>query len=294
MILKGLHLKSAPRSEKWYFTQYNDNTYRITRVKSVRESGWETEQTKENFIIPQVENEEVQRCSLSRTKRRIRELSLANNFSHFATITINSNSCDRYSLEEVQNLLKKTIKAYKRKYGDFAYLFITEKHKDGAFHFHGLVKGLSDNDLYINNNGFYSSHMFDTIGFNSFSIIKEYNKTCNYIMKYITKECVKNANNQIYIRSRNLIEPLHYEISPLPPTFNFKFSNDYVDISDFCNLDMSPHELLNMINYLSVGGNYNILSNNIIIKAIKLYNIVKNKSFVQCKKGEKHGEIQDN
>lgn len=247
MILKGLHLKSAPRSTKYYFTQYNETTFRITRVKSVRESGWETKQTKENFLIPQTESEEIQRISLSRSRRRIRELALANDFKYFATLTINSNSCDRYSLEETQELVRKTIKAYKRKYGEFAYLFITEKHKDGAFHFHGLVKGLSDNDLYINNNGFNSSHMFDTIGYNSFSCIKSTTRVANYILKYITKDCIKNANNQIYFRSRNLKEPIHYEIAPLPSSFKWKYSNDYVDISDFCVTDMTHDELMQNI-----------------------------------------------
>lgn len=92
-----------------------------------------------------------------------------------------------------------------------------------------------------------SSNFFDTIGFNSFSRIKSINKSANYIMKYITKECIKNDNNQIYIRSRNLKEPLHYEIAPLPPTFNWKYSNDYVDITDFCNCDMTSQELLSNI-----------------------------------------------
>lgn len=252
MFILGNFFKSAPRSTKYYFTQYNENTYRITRVKSVREKGWETSQSKDNFIIPQVENAESLRCSLSRTKKRIRELALTNDFRYFVTLTINSNSCDRYSLSQCQDLIKKKMKAYKRKYNDLAYIFITEKHKDGAFHFHGLMKGLSDSDIYENNFGYLSSHFFDSIGYNSFSIIKNYNKTCNYILKYITKDCIKNDNNQIYFRSRNLKEPLHYEIAPLPYSFEWKFSNDYVDITDFCNSDLSSQDLLKNIYDLNI------------------------------------------
>ena len=105
---------------------------------------------------------------MSRTKRNIREIALCNNFDYFLTFTINSKNCDRFSLDECQNTLKKLIKAYKRKYNDFSYIIITEKHKNGAFHFHGLCKGLNNNDLYINNNGYLSSHFFDKLGFNSF------------------------------------------------------------------------------------------------------------------------------
>lgn len=138
MYIIGTH--TMPRLTKYYFTQYNDNTYRITRVRNVREKGWETE--KEYSLIPQTESEELTRISLSRTKRRIRELSLSNDFEYFATLTINSKNCDRYSLSACQEMLKKHIKAYKRKYGEFAYIFITEKHKDRCFSLSRLSKGV--------------------------------------------------------------------------------------------------------------------------------------------------------
>lgn len=59
-------------------------------------------------------------------------------------------------------------------------------------------------NFYINKNGYKSHKVFDEIGFNSFSEIKDYFKCCNYILKYISKECVRNDKNQIYIRSRGL------------------------------------------------------------------------------------------
>lgn len=80
--------------------------------------------------------EELQRQSLSRTKRNIKELALCNNFQYFATVTIASTSCDRYSLIECQKKFKRKLKTIKKYNNNFKYLFITEKHKDGAFHFH--------------------------------------------------------------------------------------------------------------------------------------------------------------
>lgn len=93
-----------------------------------------------NEYIKQKDTDEVERVSLSRTRRNIRELALSNNFEYFATLTINSKNCDRFSLTECQNALRSKLKKLKRKNSNFAYLFITEKHKDNAFHFHGLVK----------------------------------------------------------------------------------------------------------------------------------------------------------
>lgn len=181
------------------------------------------------------DKEELERQSLSRTKRNIKELALCNAFTHFATITVNSEFCDRFHLQDCQDKLKYIIQErIRRKNKDFAYIFITEKHQNGSFHFHGLIKNL--NDLYINKNGYLSHKAFDEIGFNSFLEINtennnSYDKVCSYITKYITKDCVKNENNQIYISSRGLKKATKYQIK----NANFdewSFENDYCKIKD--------------------------------------------------------------
>ena len=75
----------------------------------------------------------------------------------------------------------------------------------------GLVKGIDD--FYSNEFGFLSHELFDTMGFNSFSKIRDYNKCCNYITKYITKDCVKNDAGTVYISSRGLKKASRYQIS---------------------------------------------------------------------------------
>lgn len=193
------------------------------------------EEVTKKTINNTTDKEELQRQSLSRTKRNIKEIALCNSFTHFATITINSEFCDRFHLQDCQDKLKYIIQErIRRNNKDFAYLFITEKHKDGAFHFHGLVKNL--NDLYTNQNGYLSHKAFDEIGFNSFLEINtendnSYDKVCSYITKYITKDCVKNENNQIYISSRGLKKATKYQIK----NANFdewSFENDFCKIKD--------------------------------------------------------------
>lgn len=197
--------------------------------------------------------DELDRISQSRTKREIKEIALCNAFTHFATITVNSKFCDRFSLQACQDKLKYIIKErIRRKNKDFAYIFITEKHKNGAFHFHGLIKNL--NEMYTNDNGFLSHKAFDEIGFNSFLEINEegnnsYIKVCNYITKYITKDCVKNENNQIYICSRGLKRPLKYNIENLNFE-NWDFENDFCKIKnvDISSLEFNDYKILtNMV-----------------------------------------------
>lgn len=241
--MKFIYSKQSVYNTRFFLYNYNNNNFRIVRVKSCRNSGFEEIKKRNTFV--DVNSEEIKRQSLSRTKRNIRELALCNDFEYFATFTVNSEKCDRYVLNDVQDKLKKILHKIKRNNKDFAFLIITEKHKDGAFHFHGLIKGISD--LYVNENGYLSSQIFDNeLGFNSFSKIKDYTKCCNYITKYITKDCVKNSHNQIYISSRGLKKATKEEFSNID--FIPTFTNEYVSIKDFTLDSLSKEELLYLIN----------------------------------------------
>lgn len=217
------------RKPRYFLYTYNNNNFRIVKVKSCKISGFEEMKDKGDSSFIDVNSEESQRCSISRTKRNIRELALCNDFSYFCTLTVSSENCDRYSLQQCQNELKKILHKIKRNNKNFGFLIITEKHKDGAFHFHGLIKGIDD-FLYVNNNGYFSCKFFDDLGYNSFSKIKDYTKTCNYITKYITKDCIKNEHNQVYISSRGLLKAQREEYKSID--FIPSFSNDYCDILD--------------------------------------------------------------
>lgn len=232
--------KNSVYDTKYFLYQYNDDNIRIVCQKYSRNSGFEEVQRDHIFS----DKEEVERISLSRTRRNIRELALSNNFEYFATLTINSSSCDRFSLTECQNILRRKLKTLKQYNKNFAYIFITEKHKNGAYHFHGLVKGIDN--FYINKYGYLSHKTFDQIGFNSFSKIKDYNKCCNYITKYITKDCVKNEQGTVYISSRGLKKASRYQIGAID--IDWQYENDFCKIKDFQISHTDPDVLLSLMN----------------------------------------------
>lgn len=232
--------KNQVYDTRYYLYQYNDETIRLCCQKYHRKKGFE--EVGSNKIS--IGSDEVERVSISRTRRNIRELGLCNNFEYFATLTINSEHADRFSLTACQELLRKKLKKLKRKNSEFAYLFITEKHKNGAFHFHGLIKGIDD--FYINDNGYLSHPIFDEIGFNSFSKIKDYSKCCNYITKYITKDCVKNEAGTVYISSRGLKKADKYEIKPI--SCDWSFENDFCKIKDINFSQLTKEEILQIYN----------------------------------------------
>lgn len=217
------------------------------------------------YDIPQnkvTNQKEIERISLSRTKRKIKEICLCNDFKYFVTLTINSKNADRFSLQECQDKLSKLIKAYSKRFSrrnlKFHYILITEKHKNGAFHFHGLFSDLLENDIYINSNGYISSYFFDNgLGFCSFSKIKDILKCSNYITKYITKECIKNEHNQIYICSKGLLRAEVYDLparkvlknSTITKDF-WTYSNDYCKIKDFHYNDLADKDKMFLfVNY---------------------------------------------
>lgn len=176
---------------------YNDTYWSLLNVNDEVFKKYEYKSNLKNYNVSE---EEKKRISLSRTKRRIKDICLCNNFQFFVTMTVSSKIKDynRFDLENCVDNCKKIMHKLKRKSKDFKFIFIIEKHESGAYHFHGMMKNLPENDIYINKNGYMSSHIIDTLGFNSFSKIEDYNKACNYLTKYITKNCCRTDNNQIF------------------------------------------------------------------------------------------------
>lgn len=190
-------------NEKHLIKKYKDFS-EIILLKACKASGFECINKKH------YSSNEISRISSSRVKSKIRDYALMNDFQYFYTQTINSNY-DRFNLEEFKTLILKKFKAYKRINKDFIYLIIFEKHKNGAFHLHGLVGGLGI-DLHKNNNGYDTLEFFTDIGFNSLSKIKDKERVSNYILKYISKDITKTLSGYSYFHSKNLKLPIKEEI----------------------------------------------------------------------------------
>lgn len=87
-------------------------------------------------------------CNISRTRSIIWELSMCNEFEYFVTFTLNKNKMDRYDLDDFILKLGQFIRDYRKsRNSDIQYLLVPEKHKDGAWHMHGLMRGIKPEDL---------------------------------------------------------------------------------------------------------------------------------------------------
>lgn len=154
--------------------------------------------------------------SVSRAKRKIYDFGICNDWTHFLTITFNSKKINRFDLLEVKNKFLKYLRNYTRIDSDFKYLVVPELHKNGALHFHGLVRFGLNSRIYLKKfkSNIFNHDLFTKIfGFNRFiEIIEKSNAIITYIVKYVSKEVNKIFRNY-YFHSKNLNEPLKIQIT---------------------------------------------------------------------------------
>ena len=125
-----LYSQNSVYEPKTFLYKYNETSYKISYIKNCRKSGFESLTKLSKNSILKTDKAELERISLSRTKRNIFEICMSNDFEYFVTLTISPKFCIRNDLEQVQMELKKLLKAYKRKNNSFGYILITEHHLD--------------------------------------------------------------------------------------------------------------------------------------------------------------------
>ncbi len=162
-----------------------------------------------NYINRCKVNDEKLDSNISRARTSVIELSLCNPWEHFVTLTLNPNKYDRYNLDKYIKDLGQFIRDQRKKYGtDIKYLLIPEQHKDGAWHMHGFLHGLTDNMLSVNDNGYMDWLDYSKkFGFCSVDMIKHKERASFYISKYISKDFrsgVVKLNAKMYYCSRGL------------------------------------------------------------------------------------------
>lgn len=226
-----------------YITDYynikelNANVYKLTYCKMpIKRRGFEEEK---RLNRGRDVNDEKLDNNIARARTRVFEYAVCNDFEYFITLTINGDKLDRYDLNGYIKKLGQFIRNYRRDYGaNIQYLLIPEKHKDGAWHLHGLVKGIPKNHLHINENGYLDWQKYkDRFGYCSLDRIRSKEAVSRYITKYIGKSFdtdrgVTDKERKLYYCSRGLKKPVkikegimyRYQLKKIP----FKFENDYV------------------------------------------------------------------
>lgn len=177
--------------------------------------------------------------NLVRAKSKVFEYSMCNKFDYFVTLTLDKNKYDRHNLNKYIKDLGQFIRNYRRDYNvNIQYLLIPEQHKDGAWHMHGLIKGIPEEHLTVNSNGYKDWQAYSVkFGYMSIDSIRSQEAISKYITKYITKALevgggVTEKNKKLYYCSRGLYTAEKVKEGTLTSRelekVTFDYENDYV------------------------------------------------------------------
>lgn len=152
--------------------------------------------------------------NISRAKSKIFEYAFCNDWDYFVTMTIDEDKLDRYDLQTYVKKLGQFISNYKKNHGSkIKYLLVPEKHKDGAYHLHGLVAGILPKHIEKNRYGYLDFPMYrERFGFISMSVVRDHEAVSKYITKYVTKEFLdseKGANSYYCSKGLNRSQVLY-------------------------------------------------------------------------------------
>ena len=192
-----------------------------------------------SFFLTNEENDEEKdylEKSINRTKTKISDYVLCNNFTHFVTFTFDpsnskvKNEENRKDLRKMSKLLMTWINSEQinhfRLHGHrFKYLIVPERHKNNAWQFHAIFEDYKNDiqDFYSSKNKYLTVDEIRSknkkpknqrgflprykLGRSEIAPIKDKTKMSNYIKKYITKDLINEKYKKRYWCSKNLKTP---------------------------------------------------------------------------------------
>lgn len=228
--------------------KYSNTNYKISTMKiGILRKGQKVNRLPKNSV-----NDKKLDNNLVRAKTTIKEYALCNEFEYFLTLTLDKNKYNRYDLKKYIKDFGQFIRDYRKKYNsNIQYILIPEQHKDGAWHMHGLIKGILKEHLInfdlmpnapvkLKNKDYYNFDLYyKKFGFCSLGKIRDINKISSYITKYITKDLGKNIEmgNKVYYATRGLKKAEQIKKGHLVCPLDYDFENDYVKIKTLANIN---------------------------------------------------------
>lgn len=153
--------------------------------------------------------------NMRRAKQKLYEYARCVKWEYFVTWTFQKEKVNRYDYNECSKLLRQWLNNQKKLNApDLFYLVVPEKHRDGAWHFHGLMSNIGSIRLEdLRKKDTQGHKIYRLRGFKygkktEISRVEDTHKISNYVTKYITKDlCIELLGRQKYFVSQNLPKP---------------------------------------------------------------------------------------
>ena len=154
--------------------------------------------------------ERSNQSSMNRTIQKIYEVSRANNWEYFLTLTVDRKKIDSSNYDLLCEKVSKWINNIRTRYApDLKYIIVPELHKDGIhYHFHGLLSNIGklklvDSGVKKGGQTIYNLANWK-YGFSTVTKVQDTGKVSSYITKYITKDlCAVSKGRRRYWVSKN-------------------------------------------------------------------------------------------
>lgn len=170
----------------------------------------------DEFVEPKVltdeERENNRYRNANRTKQMVFQYSRCAFWEWFVTFTFSGEKIDRYNYDDCSKAVRSWLHNQRRVAPELQYLVVPEQHKDGAWHFHGLLARCGDMKFYPS--GIYQDgvEVYNMIkyqyGYTTATKVKDIDRVSKYVGKYITKNiCDLTPGKQRYFVSQNLPLP---------------------------------------------------------------------------------------
>lgn len=125
------------------------------------------------------------KVSYQRSVSTLYDILHSNNWSFFFTLTLDPNKVgDRYDYCNCAIYIQRFTDLLYR--SGCLYVIVPERHKDGAWHYHGLLTNCDNLDLNLNDNGYFELSKYK-YGYSSIDRIQDSARASNYILKYMIK-----------------------------------------------------------------------------------------------------------
>lgn len=222
--------KKEEKSKFVPFSEYNEFLYNLKKANYEQDYAY-------------FSNVDKIQEKLMKTKEKVYDIAFSNDWNYFLTITFNEEKVDRFSFEDTSKKIRKYLNNYKNKHDyDFKYLIVHECHKNGAFHYHGLLylshaKTLKDSTKRDNKGNIIYNWETWKNGFSTLTKINNLEASCNYILKYLNKDIDKEyvKGRRRYYYSQNCLKPqrtteLDYDTSMLELSYESMFSIGYESV----------------------------------------------------------------
>lgn len=185
--------------------------------------------------------------SLRRTRTLIRDIILCNDFNLFATFTFSPDKIyDRFSYYSCLSKITRWVHNQHEKSPDLIYIFVPERHKSGAWHFHALLGNFNGTMKKTPHKSDYGADIYNITayrgGFTTACYFDNKDLVASYICKYISKDFIKFFNRRRFICSKNLNRPVktinsrinfnlpHHILSEQPESTLYEFTRQSPEI----------------------------------------------------------------